>query len=107
MVATLPEQMKVLLLALGTLQMKGRGLSSFGGENVITSGLLYSYYRKLAPDYGLTPVSDRWFREYLGELETYGIVSLHQSGKGMRGNTRIVELRVDPRKLVEVIRKNL
>ena len=107
MIATLPEQHRLVLLALSTLRLKGKGVSSFSGENVITSGLLYSYYTKIAEEYGVSPVSDRWFREYLNELDTYGIISVKVAGKGFRGNTRIVELNVDPRRLLQVVKKTL
>ncbi len=107
MVSTLPEQHRVLLLALANMVLKKSGISGFSGEPVITSGLLYSVYRKTAEEYGLSPVSDRWFREYLNELQTYGIISVKVAGKGFRGNTRIVELNVDPSKLRSVIEKSL
>ena len=107
MISTLPEQHRVVLLTLATMYVNKRGITGFGGDSVITSGILYSFYRKTAEDYGLSPVSDRWFRNYLNELETYGIISLKVAGKGFRGNTRVVELNVDPRKLLEVVKRSL
>ncbi|NPA86952.1 MAG: AAA family ATPase [Candidatus Diapherotrites archaeon] len=107
MVASLPEQHRAVLMALASLKLGKKGVSSFGGEKVVTSGLLYSYYRKVAEDHVLTPVSDRQFREYLNELETYGIISVKTAGKGFRGNTRIVDLNVDPAKLLAVVRRSL
>ena len=107
MISTLPDQQKLVLLALATMISRGAGITSLTGGKVVTSGALYSYYKKVAEEYGMNPVSDRWFRDYLNELDTYGIISLEVSGRGFRGNTRIITLKVDPRRLLEVLRRSL
>ena len=107
MISTLPDQQKLVLLALATMISRGAGITALNGGKVVTSGALYTYYRRVAEEYGLNPVSDRWFRDYLNELDTYGIISLEVSGRGFRGNTRIITLRVDPRRLLEVLRRSL
>lgn len=95
MISTLPDQLKAVLIALARLQKKGKGVASFGGGSIVTSGMLYDMYKKVAEELGMSPVSDRWFREYLNELETYGLITVRSIAKGMRGNTRAVELTLD------------
>ena len=73
--------------------------------NVVTTGMLYDFYRKVAAAFGMDPVSDRWFRQYMSDLETYGIVSIRQA-TGRRGNVRVVDLLIDPRKTLDVIERS-
>jgi Cdc6-like AAA superfamily ATPase len=49
----------------------------------------------------------RWVREYLNELEMLGFISMQFSGKGSRGQTRLVELGEDPKKIKEFILRSL
>ena len=69
--------------------------------------MLYGEYRKVAAELGMNPVSDRWFREYLNELETYGLVVVRSIAKGMRGNTRAVELTLDPERVERAALRSL
>jgi len=59
MVSTLPDQLKAVLLALARLEKRGMGVASFGGKNVVTTGMLYDMYKKVAGELGLNVVSDR------------------------------------------------
>ncbi len=107
MISTLPEQHRLLIAALASMIVKGVGVETFGKGKVITSGMLYSNYKRLAQERGITPVSDRWFREYLNELETYGIIEVHVAGKGFRGNTRLIELIPDAKKIVSLMERGV
>ncbi len=106
LVKTLPEHERVFLLALANLTLQKKGIKGFGG-NVITSGELFEAYRKLCVELGKNPVSERWLREYLSELEMYGLISVTVAGKGFRGNTRIIRLNYRPEKVSEVIQRTL
>ena len=104
MIKALPLQEQFVVLALARLLVSRKGIKALGDEKpVITSGELFEAYVKTAREYGKNPVSDRWFREYLSELEMYGIIRTVQAGKGFRGNTRIVHLAVDPGKVIKIL----
>ncbi len=106
LVKTLPEHEKIFLLALANMELQRKGIKGFG-RRVITSGELFDAYRKLCKEFGKNPVSERWLREYLSELEMYGIISVTVAGKGFRGNTRIISLNYRADKVAEVIQKSL
>ena len=52
-------------------------------------------------------VSSRWFREYVNELETYGLILTTASGKGIRGTTTLIKLGFDAKKLKQALEKEL
>ncbi len=106
LISTLPDQERLVVLALAIMKKRGKGMKGFG-KNVITTGMLYEFYKKIAQLYGLSPVSDRWFREYINDLYTYGIISVTSQPGGMRGNIRVVDLLIDAERTVDVIEKSL
>jgi len=104
---TLPEQQQVVLLALTNLiENAQKGLT---GERrtQFTSGEVYDEYKKSCKLIKEQPRSMRWVREYLNDLEMLGFVSMQFSGKGSRGQTRLVELGEDPIKIRQFIMKSL
>ncbi len=104
MVSQLPLNQKIVLLAIAELAEKNAGIQLFGkGDPVLTSGEVYSAYRQLSEKLGKDAVSDRWFREYISELAMYGILHVEQAGKGFRGNTRLIRLKFDPKKIKTVL----
>ena len=76
-------------------------------ENVLFSGDVYDEYTRIASSLEETVVSARWYREYISELETYGLIVTTQSGKGIRGSTRLIRLAYDSQKIFEAIKKEL
>ena len=104
MIKTLPQQEQIVLLALARLISARKGIRKLGeGETVITSGELFEAYVKTAKELGVSPVSDRWFREYISELDTYGIIRATPAGKGFRGNTRVIRLNIPADKVLKVL----
>lgn len=104
---TLPEQQQVVLLALTNLiENAQKGLT---GERrtQFTSGEVYDEYKRSCKLIKEQPRSMRWVREYLNDLEMLGFVSMQFSGKGSRGQTRLVELGEDPIKIKQFIMKSL
>jgi cell division control protein 6 len=100
MVANLPKNEKIVLLAIAGLAENRKGIQVMGdGEPIITSGEVYTAYQRLARKLGKDPVSDRWFREYISDLAMYGLLEVTQAGKGFRGNTRLIRLKFDPKKI--------
>jgi len=53
------------------------------------------------------PVSARWYREYISELEMFGLVITAASGHGIRGNTRLIRLSFDAKKIQEALEAKL
>jgi len=106
--STLPEQQQVVLLALADL-MAGASANLTGERrNQFTSGEVYEEYKKVSKQViKEQPRSMRWVREYLNDLEMLGFISMQFSGKGSRGQTRLVELGEDPKKIKEFILKSL
>ncbi len=108
MVLTLPVQLQLVLLAISEKSEKPRGILKIDGsleENVLYSGEIYDRYLQLTKKFSEKPVSMRWFREYINELETYGFISTTESGKGMRGSTTLIKLGVDPKSIQDLLAK--
>ncbi len=97
MIATLPRHHQMVLYAIADLSASRQGVQNLSGrrdEGLLFSGDVYEQYRSLAGSFGDSPVSARWYREAIGELETYGVISSSASGKGIRGQTRLLRLAV-------------
>ncbi len=106
MVLTLPVQLQLVLLAITEKSDTPKGILKIDGsleENVLYSGEIYDSYLTLTRKYGEKPVSMRWFREYINELETYGFISTTQSGKGVKGNTTLIKLGIDSKSVKDLI----
>ncbi|HPC10026.1 MAG TPA: AAA family ATPase, partial [archaeon] len=106
MVLTLPVQLQLVLLAITELSLRTKGVLKINGSldpNVCYSGEIYEKYTQLTEKYNEKPVSMRWFREYLNELETYGFISTTDSGKGIRGNTTIIKMGVDIKTIYDLL----
>lgn len=110
MISTLPEQQQLVLLAIAKLTIERKGVRRLGKiteKGVLFSGEVFDEYRKLAVGYKESAVSARWFQQYINELEMYGLLSTTQSGKGMRGNTRLIKLAFEPREIRATLEKHL
>ncbi len=112
MVATLPKQQQLVLYAISLLTTQGKGMqritsSGQSEEGVFCSGDLYNEYKRLALSLNESVVSSRWFREYINELDTYGLLLTTASGKGVRGATTLIKLGFDAKKLRAVLEKEL
>jgi len=108
MVLTLPVQLQLVLLAISEKSEKPKGILKIDGsleENVLYSGEIYDRYLQLTKKFSEKPVSMRWFREYINELETYGFISTTESGKGIRGSTTLIKLGVDPKSIQDLLAK--
>ncbi|HLD58013.1 MAG TPA: AAA family ATPase [archaeon] len=109
MIATLPVQEQLVLFSIASLSTGKKGARRITGldENVLFSGDVYDEYTRIASSLEETVVSARWYREYISELETYGLIVTTQSGKGIRGSTRLIRLAYDSQKIFEAIKKEL
>lgn len=102
MISTLPEQQQLLLYTISSLSSKRiRKITGKEEEGVLFSGEVYDEYSRLARKFKEKSVSTRWFRQYINELETYGLIVTTKSGPGTVGNTRLIKLGYDPIKIKE------
>ncbi len=112
-VSVLPEHEKLVLytIALLSLRKVGGGMTKLSGESledVLYSGEVYEEYERVCKKLNFTDVvTARWYREYINQLEMYGLILTTQSGAGVKGQTRFIKLKVDAQKIKEVLEKEL
>ncbi len=106
-VKTLPVQERLVLYALARLTQEKKGVQRMGSEPALFSGTVYEEYARIARQMGKKPVSQRWYREYISEMEMYGIIETTPVQRGIRGSTRIIKLLLDPKKLISVIERSI
>ena len=110
MISTLPQQQQLVLYAISSLSINKNGIRKLTGqieEGVFFSGDIYEEYKKMAKRIKEEVVSARWYRQYISELEMYGLIVSTASGKGIRGQTRLIKLGFDAGKVHDVIEKEL
>ena len=110
MVETLPKQQQLVLYALSMMTVQGKGYGKLDGrweEGVFFSGDAYREYERVSKAMQEQVVSSRWFREYVNELETYGLLLTTASGKGVRGTTTLIRLGFNAKKLRAALEKEL
>jgi cell division control protein 6 len=104
---TLPDHQQLVLLALANLlENAQRGLTGERRKQ-FTSGEVYDEYKKVCRQVKENSRSMRWVREYLNDLEMLGFISMQFTGKGSRGQTRLIELGEDPKRIKEFVIKSL
>lgn len=104
-IATLPEHQQLLLLALSRLAMHGPHYARLAGRDNETflSGEVYESYVELCKRLKREARSARWCREYLRELEAFGLIQMLESGKGMRGRSTLLRLNCAPEKVKKAL----
>ncbi len=115
-VLTLPENQKLVLFAVASLSIRGGrysklSIGSEGGEdsedNFLLSGEVYEEYSRLCNSYRKKKRSARWYREYLNELEMLGLITTVESGRGMRGHTRLIKSGYPPNDMKKIVEEVL
>jgi cell division control protein 6 len=108
-VCTLPEHQQLVLYAVASLAQGGGRYSKLaeGGDGFLLSGEVYEQYSTACRKFGKEARSARWFREYLNELEMLGLISMIESGKGIRGHTRLVKMAYVPQKIMNILERSL
>ncbi|QLJ52319.1 MAG: Origin of replication recognition protein Cdc6 [Candidatus Fermentimicrarchaeum limneticum] len=106
-ISTLPQHQQIVLYSIATLSMDGGRYSKLTGntDNYLLSGEVYENYLKNARNLRKEPRSSRWYREYLNELEMLGLINTVESGKGMRGHTRLIKIAYSPTKVRSIIER--
>ncbi|MEW5955992.1 MAG: AAA family ATPase [Candidatus Micrarchaeota archaeon] len=108
-VSSLPEHQKLVLYALAVVSedVHYKKLVEEEGEKYYFSGEVYERYRAMAKKMGQEPRTSRWYREYLHELETLGLINSVESGKGVRGHATLLRLAYDAPKVKRILEKTL
>jgi cell division control protein 6 len=110
MISTLPEQQQLVLYAISQLALKDTGFTKVNGEvekGVLFSGEIFEAYLGLAKKMNHRTITSRWFRQYINELEMYGLILVTNSGKGIKGQTRLIKLGFDAGKIKTALEKEL
>ena len=109
LISALPEQQQLVLMAVALLAKDKKGVQKLDGnkERLIYSGEAFEEYIRLTKEYSAGKVSMRWFREYLNELELYGLITMNGSSKGFKGQTRFINLGFNSNEIIETLEKEL
>ena len=109
LIGTLPEHQKLVLYSVSLLTQSGGTYKKLtdGVDTYLFSGEIYNRYKSICESMKKEPKSERWYRKYLSELEMQGLVAAFESGKGIRGHTKLVKLLVPARKTRDVLEKEL
>ena len=78
-----------------------------GDDSLMFSGEVYDKYAKLSESLKRDAKSSRWYRKYISDLEMQGLIVTYESGKGVRGHTKLVKLPTPPNKIKDTIEKSI
>ncbi|MEM3609499.1 MAG: AAA family ATPase [Candidatus Anstonellales archaeon] len=104
-VKSLPEHQKLVLLAIAQLTIektKQQRLTNYD-EDSFLSGEVYEKYCKICKSLNKQFRSARWYREYLHDLEMLGLITITETGKGIRGHSRLIKIGYIPERIIEMI----
>lgn len=110
MVSTLPEQQQMVLYAISVMTLQRRGSRRITGEieeGTLFSGEVFETYLEMAKHFNRRTITSRWYRQYINELEMYGLILVTASGKGIKGQTRLIKLGFDAERLKRALEKEL
>jgi len=107
LVGTLPEHQKLVLYAISLLTMQGSKYKKLTDdtESYLFSGEVYDKYVAICGSLGKEPKSARWYRNYIQDLEMQGLITTYESGKGIRGHTKLIKLSYSPDRIKNIIEK--
>jgi len=109
LVSTLPEHQKLVIYAIALLTLKGGRYKKLtdDDENYLFSGEIYSKYAAVAASLNKEPKSSRWYRKYIADLDMQGLITTYESGKGIRGHTKLIKLSYSPERIKETVEKSI
>ncbi|HUC38510.1 MAG TPA: hypothetical protein VL944_00055 [Candidatus Acidoferrum sp.] len=109
LIKTLPQHQKLVLYSISLLTQSGGTYKKLtdGVDTYLFSGEIYSRYKSVCDSMKNEPKSERWYRKYLSELEMQGLIAAFESGKGIRGHTKLVKLLVPSKKTRDVLEKDI
>lgn len=106
---TLPEMHQIVLYAIASISMSGSKYSRLEGleSGFLFSGEVYEEYESTCKKLKKRPRSTRWYKEYINDLETLGLITTTPSGKGIRGQTTLIKMGPSPQGIMGIVKKNL
>ena len=109
LVNTLPEHQRLIIYSIAVLEMQGSRYKrlSGDGDTYLFSGEIYNKYSAVSKSMSKSPKSSRWYRKYISELEMQGLISAYESGKGIRGHTKLIKLAYSPERMKDTVEKTL
>ncbi|MCL4381012.1 MAG: hypothetical protein M1331_03065 [Candidatus Marsarchaeota archaeon] len=109
LILTLPEHLKLVLYSISILTLSGGSYKPLntGSEKYLLSGEVYSRYKSLAESIHKEPKTERWYRKYISELKMQGLIISYDSGKGIRGHTRIIKIMYPAKKISDMLQKEI
>ncbi len=109
LIKTLPEHQKLVLYSISLLTQSGGTYKKLtdGVDTYLFSGEVYNRYKSICESMNSESKSERWYRKYLSELEMQGLIAAFESGKGIRGHTKLVKLLVPAKKTKDVLERDL
>lgn len=107
LINALPDHQAIVLYGIAALTEEGGKYKRLedSGDSVLFSGEVYEKYQELCTHWKMQARSARWFREYLNELDMMGLITTKISGKGVRGNTRLITLAFPKEKVKNALKK--
>lgn len=108
-IITLPDHQQLVLLSVAELDTKGSKYEKIGEDEsgFLFSGEVYEEYRRNCKKYKKKPRTARWYQEYLNDLEMLGLITMVESGKGIRGHTRLIRIGYSGESIKNIIERNL
>ncbi len=109
LVNTLPEHQRLIIYAIALLSIQGSRYKRLSGDSeaYLFSGDIYNKYSAVSKSMSKNPKSSRWYRKYIFDLEMQGIITAYESGKGIRGHTKLIKLSYSPDRMKETVEKTL
>jgi cell division control protein 6 len=103
----LPEHLQLVLYAVARLTLSGSRYARFeeGKDGYLFSGDVYEDYAELCSKLRRASKTARSYRSYLNDLEMLGLVTTVESGKGIRGHTKLVKLGHTPQETVSMMKQ--
>lgn len=102
----LPEHHQLVLYAVARLTLSGSKYARFeeGKDGYLFSGEVYEDYSELCSKLRKSAKTARSYRSYLTDLEMLGLVTTVESGKGIRGHTKLIKLGHTPQETISMMR---
>jgi cell division control protein 6 len=106
---TLPEHQRLIVYAIALLSLQGSRYKRLSetGDMYLFSGDIYDKYVSVSNSLQKEAKSSRWYRKFISDLDMQGIIVSYESGKGIRGHTKLIKLAYPPDKIKESIERTL
>lgn len=110
-ISTLPDQQQLTLYAIANLTLHGSKYRKLNvgeyNDGFLFSGEAYEEYTSVCKKFGRKPRVSRWHQEYLNDLEMLGLITMIESGKGVRGRTRLIKIGYSADSIIKIIQRNI